>query len=145
MSGLRGINMEHKDSMIIYESTYTAMELILQDDSAWREAMIGLLRYGFYGEEPKSENPLVQAIWVQALPSMKNAKERYAKAVENGKKGGRPTNIEPEKIMQLKKEGKTNKEIAEIFGCSEKTIEYHITEYNKNKKYIAKYYIYSLS
>ena len=126
--------MEHKDSTIIYESMFTAMELILSDDASWREAMTGLLRYGFYGEQPESGNPLVQAIWIQSLPAMKNAKDRYAKAVANGKKGGRPTQVTTERIMQLKAEGKTNKEIAELCGCSEKTIEGHITSYNKAKE-----------
>lgn len=126
--------MEHKDSTIIYESMFTAMELILSDDASWREAMTGLLRYGFYGEQPESGNPLVQAIWIQSLPAMKNAKDRYAKAVANGKKGGRPAQVTTEQIMQLKAGGKTNKEIAELCGCSEKTIEGHITSYNKAKE-----------
>lgn len=126
--------MEHKDSTIIYESMFTAMELILADDASWREAMTGLLRYGFYGEQPESGNPLVQAIWIQSLPAMKNAKDRYAKAVANGKKGGRPAQVTTEQIMQLKAEGKTNKEIAGICGCSEKTVEGHITTFNKEQE-----------
>ena len=126
--------MEHKDSTIIYESMFTAMELILTDDASWREAMTGLLRYGFYGEQPESGNPLVQAIWIQSLPAMKNAKDRYAKAVANGKKGGRPAQVTTEQIMQLKAEGKTNKEIAELCGCSEKTVEGHITTFNKEQE-----------
>lgn len=126
--------MEHKDSTIIYESMFTAMELILTDDASWREAMTGLLRYGFYGEQPESGNPLVQAIWIQSLPAMKNAKDRYAKAVANGKKGGRPAQVTTEQIMKLKADGKTNKEIAELCGCSEKTIEGHITAFNKEQE-----------
>lgn len=128
--------MDYKDSMIIYESTFTAMELILTDDTSWREAMTGLLRYGFYGEQPESGNPLVQAIWIQSLPVMKNAKDRYAKAVANGKKGGRPAQVTTEQIMRFKSEGKTNKEIAQLCGCSEKTVEGHITAYNKTKEEI---------
>lgn len=126
--------MEHKDSTIIYESMFTAMELILADDASWREAMTGLLRYGFYGEQPESDNPLVQAIWIQSFPAMKNAKDRYAKAVANGKKGGRPSQVTTEQIMRLKTEGKTNKEIANICGCSEKTVESHITAFNKEQE-----------
>lgn len=125
----------YKNSMVFYESAYLAINYLPTNELKW-EAVNGLFEYGFYGVVPESDNPFINMVYVQAIPSMRNAKERYLKAVENGKKGGRPTNIDAEKIMQLKADGKTNKEIAEMFSCSEKTIEYHITEYNKNKKSI---------
>lgn len=140
MHTFEDVFMQHKESMVLYESTFKAIELLLQDDASWREAMTGLLRYGFYGEQPKSDNPLIQALWVQALPAMKSAKERYERSVINGKKGGRPSQVTIEKIMQLKEQGKTNKEIANICGCSEKTVEGRVTEYKKSLSFSSSAY-----
>lgn len=119
-----------KESMIIYESAYLAISYLPDDAIKWA-AMEGLLRYGFYGETPESDNPLVNMIYVQAVPSIQSAKDRYEKAVENGRKGGRPTLITTEEIIGLKQSGMTNKQVAEKLGCSVKTIENRVTTYNK--------------
>ena len=121
-----------KDTTVIYKSYFDMMELLLNDDHDWREAMTGLLRYGFTGEIPESENPLVQAVYVAAMPTLRTAKERYEKAVENGKKGGKPTEIQDEDILKLKAEGKTNKEIGKLYGVTEKAIEKRVTKIRKN-------------
>lgn len=125
------MNNTDKTSMVLFESTYKTMELILTNDADWREAMTGLLRFGFYGEQPQSDNPLVQAIYVSSIPSMQNARERWTKSVENGRKGGRPTEVPIEEILDMKSKGMTNKGIADKFGCSEKNIEKRLSTYKK--------------
>ena len=119
-----------KDSAIIYESVYKTIELIPDTELKW-EAIKGILRYGFYGDELSSDNPLVEMVYTSAFPSLRNAVERYERAVENGKKGGRPTEVSTEKIIQMKNKGMTNKQIADETGCSIKNIEKRITAYNK--------------
>ena len=57
------------------------------------------------------------------MDNINSAKDRYAKAVENGKKGGRPTEINIEHIQELKDSGLTNKQIATELGCSTRTVE----------------------
>lgn len=123
--------MTNKESMVIYESAYKAINYLPDVAMKW-EAIEGLMKYGFYGEEPESDNPFINMVYVQAIPSMRSAKERYEKAVENGKKGGRPTDIKDEDIIKYKSEGKTNKEIADIFGVTEKAIEKRVTNIRKN-------------
>lgn len=120
----------YKSSTVIYESAYLAIEY-LQDGALKWEAIKGLLRYGFYGELPESNNPFINMIYTQAIPSMQNAKYRYEKAVSGGKKGGRPTAISTEDIIAMKSNGMTNKQIAEQLGCTIKNIENRITSYNK--------------
>ena len=120
-----------KDSAIIYESVYKTIELIPDTELKW-EAIKGILRYGFYGEELNSDNPLVEMVYTSAFPSLKNAVERYERAVENGKKGGRPAEVSMEEIIQMKNEGMTNKQIADKMGCTVKNIENRITSYKKN-------------
>jgi len=119
-----------KDSAIIYESVYKTIELIPDTELKW-EAIKGILRYSFYGEELNSDNPLVEMVYTSSFPSIRNAVERYEKAVEGGKKGGRPTEVPIEKIIKMKNEGMTNKQIAEKMGCSIKNIEKRFATYNK--------------
>lgn len=120
-----------KDTTVIYKSYVDMMELLLKNDTDWREAMTGLLNFGFDGIVPESNNPLIQAVYVASLPTLRTAKERYDKAVENGKKGGRPTEIKDEDIMKLREEGKSNKEIADLFGVTEKAIEKRVSKIKK--------------
>lgn len=119
-----------KESMIIYESAYKAINY-LPDEGLQLEAYKGLMEYGFYGIIPESENPFVNMVFVQAIPSMRSAAERYDASVENGKKGGRPTEVPTGDIIKMKQDGMTNKQIADKLGLSEKTIENRITIYNK--------------
>ena len=123
-------NENTKTSMVFYESAYAAINYLPTIELKW-EATQGLLNYGFYGIEPESDNPFVNMIYVQAIPSMRNAKQRYDKAVDNGKKGGRPTEVSTEEIMQMKQEGMTNKQIAAKLGCSVSNIENRVTTYKK--------------
>lgn len=119
-----------KESMVIYESAYKAIGY-LPDEKSQLEALKGLLEYGFYDTIPKSDNPIVNMIYVQAIPSMRSAKERYELSVENGRKGGRPAAVPTEDIVKMKQDGMTNKQIAEQLGCSEKNIEKRISTYNR--------------
>ncbi len=119
-----------KESMIIYESAYKAISY-LPDEKSQLEALKGLLEYGFYDTVPESDNPFIKMIYVQAIPSMRNAKERYDASVENGKKGGRPAEVPTEEIIEMKQNGMTNKQIAEKLGCSEKNIEKRVSTYSK--------------
>ena len=119
-----------KESMVIYESAYKAINY-LPDEKLQLEAYKGLMEYGFYGVIPESENPFVNMVFVQAIPCMRSAAERYELAVENGKKGGRPTNVPTEEIIRMKKDGMTNKQIAEKIGCSVSNIENRVSTYNK--------------
>lgn len=110
-----------KNSALIYEGTYQAINYI-PDADAQLEAYRGIIEYGLYGTEPHSENPLVNMVYVQAIPYLNKARERYQKAVESGKKGGRPTQIDKERVQELKKNGLSLKEIAAELGVPENTV-----------------------
>ena len=127
-------NKGTNESMVFYLSSYKAAELMFSENAElWREAVSGLLEYGFSGTEPQSDNPLLAAFWALSIPSVRGARERYALAKEYGSRGGRPSNITDEQILKLKAAGKTNKEIAEELGCSESNIENRITRHNRRE------------
>jgi uncharacterized protein (DUF433 family) len=120
-----------KESMVIYKSIISAIDLLPDAEQKW-EAIKGITDFGFYDKKPESENPIINMIYIQAIPSLRGAKDRYEKAVEDGKKGGRPAEVSTEKIIQMKNEGMTNKQIADAMGCTVKNIENRITSYKKN-------------
>ena len=116
--------------MVIYKSIISAIDLLPNAEQKW-EAIKGITNYGFYDKKPESENPIINMIYIQAIPSLRGAKDRYERAVEDGRKGGRPAEVPIEEIIQMKNEGMTNKQIAEKTGCSIKNIEKRIATYNK--------------
>ena len=71
---------------------------------------------------------------VQAGFGIDKAKDRYATAVENGKKGGRPKTVDEYKVRELKGQGLTNKQIAEELKCSVSSVEKINAKNRKNRK-----------
>lgn len=110
-----------KESMVMYKSIISAIDLLPNTEQKW-EAIKGITDYGFYDKKPESENPIINMIYIQAIPSLRSAKDRYDAAVEDGKRGGRPSTIDKEKVLQLKKQGKTYQEISDELNCPKNTI-----------------------
>lgn len=80
-----------------------------------------LINYGLNGTY-ESDNQVVNSLMSVFIPNIDAAQNRYDKAVESGKRGGRPSSISKEEIQELKAEGKTQKQIAEMLGISERTV-----------------------
>ena len=75
------------DGIVFLSSYYDA---IRQLPDAERLLMYdAIVRYGIEGELPELP-PLLNAAFLFCKPNIDNSKNRYADAVENGKKGGRP-------------------------------------------------------
>lgn len=74
--------MKEMNSVLIYRFYVELMNTLLKDDSEWKEAMTGLLNYGFEGIEPQSDNVNVQTVYRTVLPTMKRAKDKYLYKVE---------------------------------------------------------------
>lgn len=83
-----------------------------------------LISYGLNGTY-ESDNQVVNSLMSVFIPNIDAAQNRYDKAVESGKRGGRPSSISKEEIQELKAEGKTQKQIAEMLGISERTVQRH--------------------
>lgn len=91
-----------------------------------------LISYGLNGTY-ESDNQVVNSLMSVFIPNINAAQSRYDRAVENGKRGGRPSSISKEEIQELKAEGKTQKQIAEMLGLSERTVQryWNTTEHDK--------------
>ena len=79
--------METKNGYIFYETFYKVLEEL--DKETKLKFYEALSEYGLFGKEPEFTG-IEKALWIQMKFGIDNAKERYARNVENGKKGGRP-------------------------------------------------------
>jgi hypothetical protein len=81
-----------KDSFVLYRSFFDASEHL--PDKDFKCFMFALKEYALDGVLPDFDG-LLMALFVIAKPSIDAARNRYVAAVENGKKGGRPSKNKP--------------------------------------------------
>ena len=122
------------ESFVFYRTWVDSINILRKiDKDLALEAYDAIVNYGLNGEIYEG-NLMVQAVLPSIMQGIDNAKERYQKAVENGKKGGRPTKINGSEVVKLRNEGKTQKEIAEKLGCSERTVSRKLNEADKTRQ-----------
>ena len=120
-------------NMVFYESwleTIDAFEKMMGIDFA-KEAIYALVYLSIRGEV-KTENDLVLG-WIKGscLPNVQSAQEKYRRAVEAGKKGGRPKELDYDEIYRLKDNGGSIKEIASKMELTEDSVKSALKRYNK--------------
>jgi len=114
------------DTAIMLASTWQAINHI-ESESDKLEVVQTLLNYSFTGILQKSNNPIVNMVITQALPNINAAQQRYdyqcgKKAAEPNNNGGRPREINYEKIMRYRDCGHSYGTIANITGVNINTI-----------------------
>lgn len=110
------------DNFVFYGDVMNSIEQLPTEEDKRRVAL-AILRYGTSGEITDDDNLYCRLILPLVSVGIDKAKDRYNKAIENGKKGGRAKQFSNEEIAELKKQGLTNKQVAEKMGCCEKTVE----------------------
>ena len=120
-------------NMVFYESwleTVDAFEKMFGTDFA-KETIYALVYLSIRGEV-KTENDLILG-WIKGscLPNVQSAQEKYRKAVEAGKKGGRPKELDYDEIYRLKENGESVKDIASKMGLTEESIRNALKRYNR--------------
>ena len=122
------------NSFVFYATNLEVIETLEETDKELaNEFMKAIIEYGIYGEY-ENTNPIIKVLMVQAGFGIDKAKDRYATAVENGKKGGRPKTVDEYKVRELKGQGLTNKQIAEELKCSVSSVEKINAKNRKNRK-----------
>ena len=76
------------------------------------------------GRECQVDDPDIQLLLTDVLPAMGATNLRYRRSISNGRKGGRKRTFSNEELIRaIKEQGiKSQKELAEYFGCSVRTI-----------------------
>lgn len=113
--------MEKRKSFVVYDSFLDMIEIVPDKEDKLQLAL-AMLKYGLGREDMELDNPYLNAMFTGIKANIDAAQNRYDKAVESGKRGGRPSSISKEEIQELKAEGKTQKQIAEMLGISERTV-----------------------
>lgn len=120
-------------NMVFYESwleTVDAFEKMFGTDFA-KETIYALVYLSIRGEV-KTENDLILG-WIKGscLPNVQSAQEKYRRAVEAGKKGGRPKELDYDEIYRLKENGVSVKDIASKMGLTEDSVRNALKRYNR--------------
>lgn len=125
----------NKESFVFYESVAKQGDRLankLGKEVAY-DFYKAVIDFGLYGVLPDEDSDVWLYGFEQTITSIGAAKDRYAAAIENGKKGGRPKKIDDDRVLELKKQGMTNKQVAEALGCSVSSIEKINAETRKNQ------------
>lgn len=92
----------NKQSFVFYETFYEQLQDL--DEKTQLKFYNCITAYGLFGKEPENLNPLEKALWKTFKFAIDSAKERRAKNIENGKKGGRPTKVKTFEVEYKVKE-----------------------------------------
>ena len=121
--------MKHeRDAFVFYSTAWdTVQEFRTFDKALGDELLEAIISYGL-DRDYKTDNPLIRGAMSNIVLSIDKASERHAKAAAGGKKTAAKTKIDRNEIYALADNGKTQSEIAEIMGCSTKTIQRALKE-----------------
>lgn len=128
--------MINTQSFVLYESVYKHIQTLQKRVSAETALKYAnaVMEFGLYGVIPSEDD----VVWIygfeQAMTSIYSSKEKYSKAIDNGKKGGAPRKYNHDLIVELKDQGLTNKQIAEEIGCAEITVSRALKEDRERKE-----------
>lgn len=126
--------MSNYDNFVFYGSWRETLEGFAEDfgKEYAQEALWNLMLSGTAGDMETSKKSIINWVNGSCMDNINSAKNRYAKAVENGKKGGRPTEVDTTQITELKAEGLTHNQIATELGCSTKTVQRALKQVDKS-------------
>lgn len=109
------------DAAVIPYSVFESIEM-LPNDTDKALAYRTLISNNLKDEFNLTGNPMIDIILTMARPNQISSAQRHRKSIENGGKGGRPQEIDRNAVINLRKNGYTQAQIAEEVGCSIRTV-----------------------
>lgn len=114
-------------NFVFYGSWRDTLEGFREDfgDEYAKEALWNLMLMATAGDVETEKKSILGFVKGACMPNVVAAQERYAKAQEDGQKGGRPkllSNINNAAIAAMRASGQKQTEIAKTFGVSIDTI-----------------------
>lgn len=124
--------IDNKSSFVFYESVYKQANALHKRNKKEEELELlrAIMEFGLYGVIPEEESDVWLYGFEQAATSISAAKTRYEAAKENGSKGGRPVKFPMMDMVKYREQGMTNNQIAAYMGCSVKTVENKLKQYD---------------
>ena len=124
------------ESFVFYESVYKQAERLEKKlgKEVGYDFLKAVIEFGLYGVVPDDDDNAWLYGLEQTITSIGAAKDRYAAAVENGKKGGRPVvELKEKEVLKKKEELGTWKAVASYYGVTEQTLRNKRVEWEKQK------------
>lgn len=129
---------ERNEHFVLYASMFNTFSLLREQrsDQEACDYIEAIMAYGFDNILPERNSP----VWLYGFEkdkiSIDNAQARYEKSQVNGSKGGRKkTEIDLEKLYQMKENKMTWDQIAEAFSpLSKRTLQRYYSDYKEQKK-----------
>ena len=125
------------ESFVFYESVYKQAERLEKKlgKEVGYDFLKAVIEFGLYGAVPDEDDNAWLYGLEQTITSIGAAKDRYAAAVENGKKGGRKkVELNQEEVMKKKAELKTWKAVAAFYKIDEDTLRKIRKQWEKAEK-----------
>ena len=125
------------ESFVFYESVYKQAERLEKKlgKEVGYDFLKAVIEFGLYGAVPDEDDNAWLYGLEQTITSIGAAKNRYAAAVENGKKGGRKkVELNQEEVMKKKAELKTWKAVAAFYKVDEDTLRKIRKQWEKAEK-----------
>lgn len=125
------------DNFVFYGSWRETLEGMREDfgEDYAKEALWNIMLAATAGDIETEKKFIISFISGAVMPNINKAKDRYAAAVENGKKGGRKKiELNQEEVMRLKAELKTWKAVAAHLKVDEDTLRKCRKEWEKTEK-----------
>ena len=111
-----------KNAFVFYESFYDILQMLPSAED-WRMLIEAVCKYAFTGERDPLPTPALEIAFKHFQISIDSASARYDKAVEEGKKGGRPHKwVDRTEAERLFEEHKSWTKVAEIMDVSDDTL-----------------------
>ena len=125
--------ISNKEAFVFYESMYKQLMILYKRGKLkeYVELSIAIQEYGLYGVIPDEESDVWLYGFEQAATNIRVAKDRYEIAKENGSKGGRPVKYHMMDMVELRKQGLTNEQIAKTMDCSLRLVNNKLNRYDK--------------
>lgn len=125
------------DNFVFYGSWRETLEGFREEfgqDYA-NEVLWNMMLLATAGDIETEKKSIIGFLQGAVMPNINKAKDRYAAAVENGKKGGRPlVELNEEEVTAKKKELGTWKAVASHYGVDEDTLRKNRKKWEKAEK-----------
>ncbi len=127
--------MSQKENFVFLASWH---DIIAAYDNSGQSELAGeiakqIIYYGVTGELT-TDDPIVKGtVTSMCTTIIDKSKKRYAACKNNGKKGGKPTQHDPQDIINLHKQGLSNQDIVDNLGCSLRTVQRALENYEEEE------------
>lgn len=124
--------MSKKENFVFYADW---IDVIKAYDDSGQSDLAGelakqIVYYGVTGEMTSKDTIITGLVNAMCVALIEKSKNRYNACKNNGQRGGRPRQYDPEEIATLHDSGLSDEQIAEQLGCNLRTVQRALADTN---------------